>query len=484
MKDNDFWDEKEKKKRKVPTLFLLFLFTTVGVMLALGLSFSAISLLNGNETINTIISNITGDDNRDKYIITYVESTNNIGENGRSMIKDDFLHITSAKVSDTKDGAKGDIVFYGGLLLTTKNTFPKSGSSVTYEVIIKNDSSSDKIFEKLLFNTNNSNIKYSISGIQKGDIIKPGEEVKTYITVEYVEDKNTKYPVVIETSSDISYRKEEKSIHIIDAIVNGTKNGEKGEIEYYEGLFITTKNTFEKSDSQISYKLTIKNDSDISEAFSGIVFNPNGNVKYTINGIKNGDILEPGESRVIYLIVEPNGNLEYPTTVESSVEIRYTTFTIVDDVNGINLVNQFPTPDEKGKLFEGPFYVYNFSMLVGKKTVGAYYEITAVPGDDNTLNPEWVKVYLEKSNKGVDSAFRDNGKVKVFTDYENSLHEEAKGKVLYSGTITNEDINKGKIEFKLRMWVSEDIKVDENNIESFNNKKFGVRVNIYAQLQG
>ena len=34
------------------------------------------------------------------------------------------------------------------------------------------------------------------------------------------------------------------------------------------------------------------------------------------------------------------------------------------------------------------------------------------------------------------------------------------------------------------MWVSEDVKVDETNIEKFNNKKFGVRVNIYAQLQG
>ena len=264
-------------------------------MLALGLSFSAISLLNGNETINTIISNITGDDNKDKYIITYVENINNTSENGQAMIKDDFLHIISAKLSDSKDESKGEVVFFGGLMLTTKNTFSKNNSSVTYEVILKNDSSSNKIFEKLLFNSND-NVKYTISGINKGDIIKPGQEVKTYVTVIYTGNKNTKYPVTIESSMDISYRKEDKSIHIVDAKVNGTKNGGKGEVEYFEGLFITTKNTFENPKSQISYKLTIKNDSDVSETFSGIVYDPKGNVKYTITGIKNGDILEPGES--------------------------------------------------------------------------------------------------------------------------------------------------------------------------------------------
>ena len=486
MKDDDFLDDKkindteEKKRRKIPTVFLLIIFTTVGVMFALGLSFSAVNYLNGNETINTIISNIIGDDNKDKYIITYVENIGT-GEKGESILKDDFLHIIGAKVSDTKNGATGEVIYFGGLLLSTKNTFPKSGSSVTYEVIIKNDSSTDKNFEKLLFDPNDE-VNYTISGIKEGDKIAPGEEKKIYITVEYKDGKDTKYPKTVESSVDITYRKEDKSIHITDAKVNGTTNGGKGEVTYYEGLFISTKNTFESNTSAVSYKITIKNDSDIKEAFSGIVYNPDGDVKYTLTGIKNGDILEPGQSVVIYLLVEPNGDLKYPTTVESSTEVRFTTFTYVDNQNGINLVNQFPTPDEKGKLFEGTNYVYNFSLIVGKKIVGAYYEITAVANDDNNLDSSFVKLYLEKNGKGVDLAYKDNGKIKVFTEYKNSTHSEAEGKVIYSGKVSDEDIQNGKIDFKLRMWVSEDVKINETNTDKYNNKKFGVRINTYAQF--
>ena len=57
MKDDDFWSEEEKRyiskdeeetKRRFPSFFLIFLFTSVGIMLALGVSLSAMSLLNGN----------------------------------------------------------------------------------------------------------------------------------------------------------------------------------------------------------------------------------------------------------------------------------------------------------------------------------------------------------------------------------------------------------------------------------------------------
>ena len=489
---DDFWDEKEKKyikredeeetKRRFPAFILICLITTVGVLFALGLSFSAINLLNGNETINTLISSLTGDDNKDNYIITYIENSVLDGENGQRIIKDDFLHIIDAKVSKTNGGAQGEVVFFGGLLLTTKNTFASKNSSVTYEVTLRNDSSTEKTFEKLIFDKD-GNVKYTISGINPGDKIKAGETVKAYLTVEYNGDNNAKYPVTVESSVDISYRKEEGSIHITDAKVNGSKNGGHGEVEYYEGLFLTTKNTFESSSSQISYKITIKNDSEEAEAFSGLVYNPNGDVKYTLTGIKNGDILEPGESVVVYLLVEPNGELKYPTTIESSIELRLVTFSVVENENGIYLVNQFPTPDEEGKLFEGRNYVYNFTLLVGKKTTGAYYELTAVENIDNTLNPSYVKLYLEKNGQGVPMTYKQNGRVKVFTDYVGSTHDGTEGKVLYSANVTKEDIEKGKIEFKLRMWVSEDVTINETNMNSYNNRKFGVRVNTYAQYE-
>ena len=490
INNDDFWDEKEKKyiekeeenKRRFSSFILLFLVIGVGGIFALGLSLSALGVLNGNETINTIISSLIGDDGKGKYIITYVENTIGEGENGQKIIKDDFLHIVGAKVSDTKGNANGEVVFFGGLMLTTKNTFSSNDSSVTYEVILKNDSSSDKTFEKLLFNKD-GNVKYTVTGLNPGDIIKSGSEAKIYLTVEYNGDKNTKYPVEVESSVDISYRKEDKSIHIVDAKVNGTKNGGNGEVKYFEGLFLTTSNTFENNNSQVGYKLTIKNDSDIAEAFSGIVFNPNGDVKYTISGIKSGDILEPGESVTVYILVEPNGDLTYPKTVESSIEFRFATFTIVEDDNGIHLLKQFPTSDDVGKLFDGKHYAYNFTLILGKKATGAYYELTGVENADNNLDPSYVKIYLEKNEQAVPFTLRENGKVKTFNEFKKSEHEGTEGKVIFSDYVTSEDVARGKIQFKLRMWISDELKINENNMNNVNDKKFGIRVNTYAQFE-
>lgn len=729
MEDKEpFWDEKERKyidedeetKRRFPSFILICLFTTVGIVLALGFSLSAIGLLKSNETINSLISSLTGDDNKDKYIITYIE--NEVGKNGENyIIKDGTIHITSAKVSNTSNGGQGEVVFFGGVLLTTKNTFVSKDSTITYEVKVINDGPIAKKFSGLIFNKNGS-VKYSVAGLNIGDMLKPGEEVTlqvmvawngnrgvkfpttvessvdvnfreenkklhivdanvkkesngghgevvyfeglsldtkntfdknsssvtyevkikndtdlpqkytgliydkdsgiTYkvvglnpgdtlkpgdevtveLVVEYKGDANSKYPVTKESNVNFDFESEDKNLHIVDAKVESTKNGAKGKVVYfedltletkntftkgtssvtyevklkndsskeqtfdgliynkdssvkytltglnpgdtvkpgdevivhltveyvgnekypvtkdttvnfdfseeinetlhivdakengsqngghgevvfYEGLYLETKNSFENKDSKIGYKVVIKNDSNVPEVFDGLIFDPNGDVKYTITGIKEGDILEPGESVTVYLQVEPNGNLNYPTTIDSAASFNFTTFTVNNDGNGINLVNQFPTRDEVGKLFEGKNYIYTFTLIIGKKTVGAYYELTAVENNDNTLNPNYVKLYLEKNGTGVDMSYNDNKRVKVFTDYSKSEHDDAVGKVIYKGYISDEDAKRGKIDFKMRMWVSEDVRVNETNMQEFNNKKFGVKVNTYAMFE-
>ena len=146
---------------------------------------------------------------------------------------------------------------------------------------------------------------------------------------------------------------------------------------------------------------------------------------------------------------------------------------------GIYLINQFPTSDSKGKLFEGENYVFHFSLLLGSKTKNVYYELTAVPNSDNTLNPKYVKLYLEKNGEGVNFSYKPNNKVKVFTDYKDSDYEETEGKVIYQDFITEADVKNKKIDFVMRMWVSEDAKVDED----FMNKTFGVKVNTYAKTK-
>lgn len=146
---------------------------------------------------------------------------------------------------------------------------------------------------------------------------------------------------------------------------------------------------------------------------------------------------------------------------------------------GIYLINQFPTSDSKGKLFEGENYVFHFSLLLGSKTKDVYYELTAVPNSDNTLNPKYVKLYLEKNGEGVNFSYKPNNKVKVFTDYKDSDYEETEGKVIYQDFITEADVKNKKIDFVMRMWISEDAKVDED----FMNKTFGVKVNTYAKTK-
>ena len=146
---------------------------------------------------------------------------------------------------------------------------------------------------------------------------------------------------------------------------------------------------------------------------------------------------------------------------------------------GIYLINQFPTSDSKGKLFEGENYVFHFSLLLGSKTKDVYYELTAVPNSDNTLNPKYVKLYLEKNGEGVNFSYNPNNKVKVFTDYKDSDYEETEGKVIYQDFITEADVKNKKIDFVMRMWISEDAKVDED----FMNKTFGVKVNTYAKTK-
>lgn len=146
---------------------------------------------------------------------------------------------------------------------------------------------------------------------------------------------------------------------------------------------------------------------------------------------------------------------------------------------GIYLINQFPTSDSKGKFFEGENYVFHFSLLLGSKTKDVYYELTAVPNSDNTLNPKYVKLYLEKNGEGVNFSYKPNNKVKVFTDYKDSDYEETEGKVIYQDFITEADVKNKKIDFVMRMWISEDAKVDED----FMNKTFGVKINTYAKTK-
>ena len=81
--------KEEDDEHKVPPFIVLFLFTTVGVLFAIGLSFSTITFLDKNETINSLISGRNSDEpepgDKDSYIITYVENSGSYS-NGINLI--------------------------------------------------------------------------------------------------------------------------------------------------------------------------------------------------------------------------------------------------------------------------------------------------------------------------------------------------------------------------------------------------------------
>ena len=484
---DDFLSEKEKKhfktyyedeetKRRFPGFILICLITTIGVMLALGFSFSAIKLMNSDETINTLISNITGD-NKDRYIITYVENTGDFLDDSNK--KNGGLYISSAEFYNSTNGGKGNVIYYGGLMLTTKTTFENKDSTVTYKIIIKNDSSTSKVFNGLFYN-DNLGITYTITGINKGDIVGPSKSVVAYLTISYNSDNpSSEFPKEIESTSEFNFGKEDGNLHIVDANVYKTTNDGKGEVLYYGGMLLETKTTFENKNSTVTYKVTVKNDSSEVQSFNGITYNNNSNVKYTYSGINIGDKFNPGESKTFYIIIENTGNNNYPEEVISTVEMEFTEFGVTQEY-GIYLINQFPTKDEVGKKFQGRNYVFTFSLLLGKKAAGSYYEISLVPFDNNTLPEKYVKVYLEKDKQGVDMSYRTNGRVKVYTEYEKSEYQEVDGRVIYKGYITEDEVSRGKIDFVMRMWVTEDLEIDESVASIYFNKRFSATVNTYA----
>lgn len=64
--------------------------------------------------------------------------------------------------------------------------FKEVGDSITYELTIKNNAKIDAKLEEIVISTNNDNLLYEISGINNGDILKSGEEVKCKLYIKYV----------------------------------------------------------------------------------------------------------------------------------------------------------------------------------------------------------------------------------------------------------------------------------------------------------
>lgn len=143
--------------------------------------------------------------------------------------------------------------------------------------------------------------------------------------------------------------------------------------------------------------------------------------------------------------------------------------------NYIYLINQFPISDEIGKSLEGQFKTFDFKIEFNPKAVGVNYEITLekMPGTD--LYNDWVKVYLSSEGKGI-NCYRNTGRIKTYNEYA-KYNGQDKEVTLFKGKVTSADVKKGYRDYRLRMWISEDVKVFN---EDYENRSFIARVNVHA----
>lgn len=176
----------------------------------------------------------------------------------------------------------------------------------------------------------------------------------------------------------------------------------------------------------------------------------------------------------IYIDVIPKQPMNNIKGIEED-PIAYVYTTDKSYGNNIYLINQFPISDEVGKNLEGKNKTFDFRLEFNGKTAGVNYEITLEKMAGTDLVEDWVKVYLEEEGKGI-NCYRTSGRIKTYNEY--SKYASSKNEiVLYKGKVTEKDLKAGFRNFRFRMWISEDVKVENNNYES---KSFIARVNVHA----
>lgn len=125
--------------------------------------------------------------------------------------------------------------------------------------------------------------------------------------------------------------------------------------------------------------------------------------------------------------------------------------------NSIHISNKLPLTDESGRTLDASnvdddiLNEISFSVeSTGNKKNASKYEVYLESEEnDDTIDPNYVKVYL---TDGDGKAFKDYSGNEVMT-YRNLRvsKSSASGKLLYSGTIFGNQ----KQEFKLRIWLDE-----------------------------
>ena len=168
-----------------------------------------------------------------------------------------------------------------------------------------------------------------------------------------------------------------------------------------------------------------------------------------------------------------NGNNNHCKKDKDKIVFEYD----YNEGNYIYLINQFPTSDEDGMNFVGDKYTQDFKLKFNENARGVSYTITAEKLEESDLEDDWIKLYLEADGEGIANCFRENGRIKTFNEYLNYSTSDNE-KVLYHGVVSAEEARRGHKDFTYRMWISEDVMV---NNEEYPIKTIKVKINVYAE---
>ncbi len=151
---------------------------------------------------------------------------------------------------------------------------------------------------------------------------------------------------------------------------------------------------------------------------------------------------------------------------------------------GIELSDAYPISDEEGKIQTGEGKVFDFKVTsTTSSSTSIPYEVTARKKADSTLDEEAVKVYLTEVDGEEKGILLDK-----YSNLEQTSVNVPSGtveKTIYTGIVPANNSNYEK-NFRLRMWIDSSIDFspvkDEsgNDIYPYNNKKFTLTVNVYA----
>lgn len=131
----------------------------------------------------------------------------------------------------------------------------------------------------------------------------------------------------------------------------------------------------------------------------------------------------------------------------------------VNDSNYLNVLEAYPVSETTGKIY--PYYT-DFTITSVVENHPIKYEIQVVPTNNNTIDSDYIKVYLTDT---TDTEIVEADFYKNFPD----ASYNTTGKTIYTDTMTSSTSRT----FRLRVWIDESY---TRNV----SEEFGFNVYLYA----